>query len=49
MMLDTHATHQRLPRWSHGTAQDGRGPDRSIFAALLDLPYGETGQGTAYY
>ena len=49
MMLDAHATHERLPRWSHGTAQDGRGPDRSIFAALLDLPYGETGQGTAYY
>lgn len=49
MMLDARATHERLPRWSHGTAQDGRGPDRSIFAALLDLPYGETGQGTAYY
>lgn len=49
LMLDTLATHERLPRWAHGTAQDGRGPDRSIFAALLDLPYGETGLATAYY
>ena len=49
LMLDTQATLETLPRWSQGVAQDGRGPDRSIFDALRSLPYGETNQATTYY
>jgi hypothetical protein len=48
LLLDAEATQAVLPHWCYGTAAEGNGADRRIFQALSAMPYGETGQPTAY-